>query len=117
MADKDISQNTTPQYEVHVPEGVTLDPAVASRWTATVKAANLTQAQADRVVDWHYRLGQETEQHQVEQSVMATHERAALNKRQGELLAKRHTGPGLSAAEFQELMAANERFAAERERG
>jgi hypothetical protein len=47
---------------------------------------------------------------------VAPQERAALATRQGELLAKRHTGPGLTAAEFQELMATNEKVAAKRER-
>jgi hypothetical protein len=108
--------NTTPQYEVRAPDGSAVDPAVVARWTAVFKEGNLTQAQADRVVDWHYRLRQEAEQHQVEQSVMAPHERAALSKRQGELQAKRFTRAGLTAGEFQELMRANERFAVERER-
>ena len=116
MADKDSSQNTTPQYQVRLPEGASVDPAVASRWTAVFKEANLTQAQAQSIMDWHYRLGHEVEQYKVEQSVMAPHELRALTERQHELQAKRFTGSGLTAAEFQELMATNERFAAERER-
>jgi hypothetical protein len=115
MADTPQNAPSTPQYEVRAPDGRTVDPAVMARWTAVFKEGNLTQAQAQTIMDWHHRLGQEAEQYQVEQSVMAPHERRALTERQHALQAKRW-GAGLSPAEFQELMAANETVAAERER-
>ena len=89
-----------------------MDDPVLQRWQAQFRAANLEQHHVDSIIDWHYRLGREAEQHQQEQRILGPQQRAAMEQQRKALTAKRFAG-GLSQREEATLRGIYEKLAQE----